>query len=235
MVDEAAGDAVSTSAMSKPEPIPSPPARAAARSPFVRLAELLADLAPGKPAINLSVGEPQHPVPAFVGPVLAAHLQDFGRYPANKGTERFRHAAAAWLQARYALPRLPDFDSEVLVLNGSREGLFLAAVTAKRFVAPRLSQAPHRARPALRLPALCRRVLLGDLLARTACRHAGSGGRGFCQCGGVPVAVEALESSRLEGGLRGRRQALPRPVHRAAQHRGAPSPGPGPGGGGRGL
>jgi len=137
MVDEAAGDAVSTSAMSKPEPIPSPPARAAARSPFVRLAELLADLAPGKPAINLSVGEPQHPVPAFVGPVLAAHLQDFGRYPANKGTERFRHAAAAWLQARYALPRLPDFDGEVLVLNGSREGLFLAAVTAKRFVAAR--------------------------------------------------------------------------------------------------
>jgi N-succinyldiaminopimelate aminotransferase len=137
MVDAAAGVAVSTSAMSKPEPIPSPPARAAARSPFVRLAELLADVAPGKPAINLSVGEPQHPIPAFVGPVLAAHLQDFGRYPANKGTERFRRAAAAWLQARYGLRRPPDFDSEVLVLNGSREGLFLAAVTAKRLVGPR--------------------------------------------------------------------------------------------------
>src|SRR5918911_1328814 len=137
MVDEAAGDAVSTSRMSNVEPIPSPPARAAARSPFVRLAELLADIAPGKPPINLSVGEPQHPIPSFVGPVLAAHLQDFGRYPANKGTDRFRRAAAAWLQTRYGLPRVPDFNSEVLVLNGSREGLFLAAVTAKRFVGQR--------------------------------------------------------------------------------------------------
>jgi N-succinyldiaminopimelate aminotransferase len=35
-------------------------ARAAdARSPFVRLAELIGDLKPGKPIINLSVGEPQ--------------------------------------------------------------------------------------------------------------------------------------------------------------------------------
>ena len=42
---------------------------------------------PGKPAINLSVGEPQHPIPPFVGSMLQAHLNDFGRYPANKGTD----------------------------------------------------------------------------------------------------------------------------------------------------
>src|SRR6266498_634819 len=60
------------------------------RSPFVRLAELLADIRPGKSPINLAVGEPQHPIPPFVGPVLAAHLDEFGRYPAGKGTERFR-------------------------------------------------------------------------------------------------------------------------------------------------
>src|SRR5262245_35941272 len=100
-----------------------PTARAAeGRSPFVRLAELLADVKPGKPAINLSVGEPQHPIPAFVGPVIAAHLADFGRYPANKGTERFRRAAAEWLGRRYALPRPLDPESEVIVLNGTREG-----------------------------------------------------------------------------------------------------------------
>ncbi len=55
----------------------------------MRLHELLADIKPGKPPINLSVGEPQHPIPPFVGPVLPAHLTDFGRYPANKGTEGF--------------------------------------------------------------------------------------------------------------------------------------------------
>jgi len=132
--------------MSKVEPISPPPPRADARSPFVRLAELLADVAPGKPAINLSVGEPQHPIPPFVGPVLAAHLNDFGRYPANKGTERFRRAAAAWLDRRYDLPRPLDPENEVLVLNGTREGLFLAAMAAARFVAPRAG------RPAILIP-----------------------------------------------------------------------------------
>jgi aspartate/methionine/tyrosine aminotransferase len=113
------------------------PVKAEGRSPFVRLHELLADIQPGKPAINLSVGEPQHPIPPFVGPVLAAHLNDFGRYPANKGTEGFRRAAAAWLDRRYKLPRSVDPDAEVIVLNGTREGLFLGAVAAKRYVAQR--------------------------------------------------------------------------------------------------
>jgi N-succinyldiaminopimelate aminotransferase len=104
------------------------------RSPFVRLADLLANVSPGKPPINLSVGEPQHPVPPFVGPVLAAHVAEFGRYPANKGTDRFRRAAADWLARRYRLARPVDPDSEVLVLNGTREGLFLAAIAAKHHV-----------------------------------------------------------------------------------------------------
>ena len=51
------------------------------RSPFARLTELLAPYQPGKPLIALSLGEPQHPVPEFVGPVLANHIADFGRYP----------------------------------------------------------------------------------------------------------------------------------------------------------
>jgi len=124
-----------------------PPSKAVdSRSPFVRLTELIAGIEPGKPAINLSVGEPQHPVPGFVGPALAAHLAEFGRYPANKGIEPFRQAVAQWLGRRYALPRPVDPDSEVLVLNGTREGLFLAAIAARRWVAPRL------ATPAMLIP-----------------------------------------------------------------------------------
>src|ERR1700730_10379409 len=98
-------------------------ARAAdARSPFVRLAEMLAEIKPGKPAINLSVGEPQHPIPSFVGPVIAAHLNDFGRYPAGKGTDSFRRAAAGWLGRRYGLKRPLDAENEIIVLSGTREG-----------------------------------------------------------------------------------------------------------------
>lgn len=118
--------------------LPSPTAPAVeSRSPFVRLSELIAGIEPGMPPINLSVGEPQHPIPPFVGPVLAAHLNDFGRYPPNKGTESFRQAAAGWLGRRYRLPRAVDPGSEVLVLNGTREGLFLGAIAAKRWVSPR--------------------------------------------------------------------------------------------------
>jgi N-succinyldiaminopimelate aminotransferase len=107
------------------------------RSPFVRLTELIAGIEPGKPVINLSVGEPQHSIPPFVGPTLAAHLADFGRYPANKGIEPFRRAVAGWLGRRYKLTRAVDPEREVLVLNGTREGLFLAAIAAKRWVSRR--------------------------------------------------------------------------------------------------
>src|SRR6185437_6383949 len=126
-----------TAAQQAPDTAQSVPMKAEGRSPFVRLHELLADIKPGKTPINLSVGEPQHPIPPFVGPVIQAHLNDFGRYPANKGTENFRKAAAGWLQRRYRLSRPLDHESEVIVLNGTREGLFLGAIAAKRYVPPR--------------------------------------------------------------------------------------------------
>src|SRR5256714_10608025 len=116
------------------------------RSPFARLTELLAPYQPGKPLITLSLGEPQHPVPAFVGPVLAKHIADFGRYPLARGIEPFRRAAANWLSLRFRLPRPVDPESEILVLNGSREGLFFAAITASRYVGPR------KGRPAILMP-----------------------------------------------------------------------------------
>jgi len=123
------------------------PARAdIGRSPFVRLRELLGDVPPGKPAISLAVGEPQHPVPSFVGPVIAAHLGEFGRYPMNRGLDPFCEAAADWLGRRFALPRPIDPPSAILVLNGSREGLFLAAIAAERWVGGR------RGRPAMLIP-----------------------------------------------------------------------------------
>jgi N-succinyldiaminopimelate aminotransferase len=116
------------------------------RSPFARLAELLAPHQPGKPLITLSLGEPQHPVPGFVGPVLANHIGEFGRYPIARGIEPFRRAAANWLANRFQLPRAIDPESEILVLNGCREGLFFAAITAARHGGGR------RGNPAILMP-----------------------------------------------------------------------------------
>jgi aspartate/methionine/tyrosine aminotransferase len=116
------------------------------RSPFVRLTELIGDITPGKPVIDLGVGEPKHGVPAFVAPVMAAHISEFGRYPRNEGTPQFRHAAAEWAARRYKLDRIPDPDREVLVLSGSREGLFLGSIAARRHVTSRVG------RPAILIP-----------------------------------------------------------------------------------
>src|SRR5258708_22183752 len=116
------------------------------RSPFARLTELLAPYQPAKPLITLSLGEPQHPVPGFVGPVLAKYTAEFGRYPSARGIEPFRGAASNWLSTRFELPRAIDPESEILVLNGSREGLFFAAITAARYVGER------RGRPAILMP-----------------------------------------------------------------------------------
>ena len=124
------------------EPKPDTPAgpNVDTRSPFARLADLIRGVEPGKPAIDLGVGEPKHPVPAFVAPVMAAHIKDYGRYPRNEGIPEFRAAAAAWAGRRYRLARALDPNHEVVVLNGSREGLFLGAIAARRYVPTRPGQ-----------------------------------------------------------------------------------------------
>jgi N-succinyldiaminopimelate aminotransferase len=140
------------------------PARAAsagvanARSPFVRLRELLGDIPPGQSPISLAVGEPQHPIPPFVGAVIAAHVAEFGRYPMNRGLDEFAAAVGQWLDRRYKLPRRVDPASEVLVLNGTREGLFLAGIAARNYIAARAANSPTKpgaksgAKPAVLIP-----------------------------------------------------------------------------------
>src|SRR5437868_7053418 len=116
------------------------------RSPFARTAELLAPYQPGQPLITLSLGEPQHPPPDFVGQILSQHINEFRRYPMARGIEPFRRAAANWLSTRFDLPRAIDPETEILALNGSREGLFFAALTAARHVGDR------RGPPAILMP-----------------------------------------------------------------------------------
>lgn len=133
-----------------PAPVSAPSATEDRRSPFIRLAELLAGIEPGRAPLSAAVGEPQHAMPEFVGPVLAGNLAGFGRYPRAEGTPTFRAAAARWLERRYTIARPLDADREVLALNGSREGLFSAAIVARRLVgARRLGPAE---RPAMLLP-----------------------------------------------------------------------------------
>jgi len=96
--------------------------------PFARIATLLDGIPPNpsKPVLDLSLGEPRHGFPDFVGDILEENRALLGRYPPLRGTLEFRGAAAGWLTRRYHLPQdFIDPDRHLIILSGSREGLFL--------------------------------------------------------------------------------------------------------------
>lgn len=64
-------------------------------------------------------------IPPFVGPILQQYLTAFGRYPPISGIPDLRQAIAGWIGRRYpTLQGKIEPESQVLPLNGSREGLF---------------------------------------------------------------------------------------------------------------
>ncbi len=96
-------------------------------SPFERLNRLIAGVEPGRDPIMMSLGEPQHPYPDWVGEVLYEHRGAYGAYPPLRGSEDFLRAVADWLAKRYALPEgFVTWDAHVVPLSGTREGLFMA-------------------------------------------------------------------------------------------------------------
>ncbi|MFM2367235.1 MAG: hypothetical protein RIR95_1843, partial [Pseudomonadota bacterium] len=92
---------------------------------FPRLRKLLDSHAPGGPQISMTIGEPRHPMPDFVGQVLKDSISDFAVYPPNDGTPELLSAISAWIQRRYAVTL--DHD-RLMVLNGTREGLYNACI-----------------------------------------------------------------------------------------------------------
>ena len=100
--------------------------------PFAKLKTLLSDVSPaaGKPAIALTVGEPQHAPPTQVGQALIEGLDELNKYPATQGQGGLRKAIAEWLGRRYALPRNSvDENTQLLPVQGTREALFAIAQT----------------------------------------------------------------------------------------------------------
>ncbi|MDE0533007.1 MAG: aminotransferase class I/II-fold pyridoxal phosphate-dependent enzyme [Albidovulum sp.] len=89
---------------------------------FARLRRLLHGRKPGRTPIDLSIGEPKHGFPEWAGAAIHSHSEEFGRYPSKKGDEDLLNAISEWYQARYGVYLDPR--TEVIVLNGSREGLF---------------------------------------------------------------------------------------------------------------
>ncbi|WP_343080217.1 aminotransferase class I/II-fold pyridoxal phosphate-dependent enzyme [Ostreiculturibacter nitratireducens] len=91
---------------------------------FPRLRKLLDVHPAGGEVIHMTIGEPQHPMPDFIGPILAESLAEFGKYPPNEGTPELLAAIGDWLHRRYGV-RI-DAAEQAMALNGTREGLFNA-------------------------------------------------------------------------------------------------------------
>ena len=96
--------------------------------PFEKLRHLFAGVSPAPTLgeIKLSIGEPQHPTPPFIQRALADNLAGLANYPTTQGSDALRQAIAAWIARRYGVP-LPDFMTQVVPVNGSREALFAFA------------------------------------------------------------------------------------------------------------
>lgn len=92
---------------------------------FPRLRKLLDHHAPGGEAISMTIGEPRHAMPDFVGPILAANLDGFAIYPPNDGTPELLAAISGWIGRRYGVAVEQD---RLMVLNGTREGLYNACI-----------------------------------------------------------------------------------------------------------
>jgi N-succinyldiaminopimelate aminotransferase len=97
---------------------------------FRRLALLLEPVAPppGRAPIDLSIGQPMHPIPELLTETLQEHRHLWGRYPPVGGTPAFREAVADWLTRRYRLPEgTLDPERHVLPCAGTKEALFMIA------------------------------------------------------------------------------------------------------------
>ena len=92
---------------------------------FPRLRALLDAHAPGGPVVNMTIGEPKHAFPDWVPQVLAENVGGFSVYPPNEGTPELLQNISDWIARRYDVSVGPD---RIMTLNGSREGLYNAAM-----------------------------------------------------------------------------------------------------------
>jgi len=99
--------------------------------PFEKLRQLFAGISSppaGLKEIKLSIGEPQHATPEFIQRTLTENLSGLASYPSTQGSDALRQAIAAWIALRYSIP-VPNANSQILPVNGTREALFSFAQT----------------------------------------------------------------------------------------------------------
>ena len=93
---------------------------------FPRLRTLLDGHMPGGETVQMTIGEPRHPFPDWVADTVSQHVGEFQKYPPNDGTPELLSAIADWLDRRFRIELDPE--TQVMAVNGTREGLYNAAM-----------------------------------------------------------------------------------------------------------
>ena len=108
-----------------------------------RLRALLDAHEGGGPAVHMTIGEPKHAFPAWVVEEICKHAAGFNSYPPNDGSTELRSAITGWITRRYGVELDPD--TQVMALNGTREGLYNAVMAL-------CPETKNGARPAILMP-----------------------------------------------------------------------------------
>lgn len=124
--------------MNYPERFTALPAHA-----WPRLRALLDVHEGGGPLIQMTIGEPKHAFPAWVTDKIVENAAGFNSYPPNDGSPALRGAIAGWIKRRYGVDMDPD--TEVMALNGTREGLYNAVIAL-------CPETKHGQKPAVLMP-----------------------------------------------------------------------------------
>lgn len=93
---------------------------------FPRLRALLDHHTPGGDVVHMTIGEPKHQFPQWVTDVIMENAAGFNKYPPNDGSDELRAEIGNWIQRRYGVSADPA--TQVMALNGTREGLYNAAM-----------------------------------------------------------------------------------------------------------
>ncbi|WP_170600129.1 aminotransferase class I/II-fold pyridoxal phosphate-dependent enzyme [Ruegeria arenilitoris] len=93
---------------------------------FPRLRALLDHHVPGGDVVHMTIGEPKHDFPPWVTDVIVESAAGFQKYPPNEGSDALRGAIADWIDRRYGVRMDPE--TNIMALNGTREGLYNAAM-----------------------------------------------------------------------------------------------------------
>ncbi|MEL6511240.1 MAG: aminotransferase class I/II-fold pyridoxal phosphate-dependent enzyme [Pseudomonadota bacterium] len=94
--------------------------------PWPRLRKLLDGIAPGGPEILMTIGEPKHAFPAWITDIITENAAGFNSYPPNDGMPDLLETMTNWIATRFGAALDPE--TQIMALNGTREGLFNACM-----------------------------------------------------------------------------------------------------------